>query len=130
MNTKELSDTTIANDGALSISQLEALSPKKQRQVILQEITLMHNNIIKLISEIDEAETRSRNIKRIIAESTQAKEAKRLDKQLREAKKVLNTTLAERQGVIRTAKALGIDARKEIESIQQIAIKQIESNHK
>ena len=105
----EISETEVGESGLVLHQNFENLSTKKQKDLI---VTALHDTQIQLVQTLDEVkelELQAKKLNAMITRSKEMKQLKEIRAQIKQGKKVVDNTLAERNGMLHLTKKLGLN---------------------
>ncbi len=116
----EISETEVGESGLVLHQNFENLSTKKQKDLI---VTALHDTQIQLVQTLDEVkelELQAKKLNAMITRSKEMKQLKEIRAQIKQGKKVVDNTLAERNGMLHLTKKLGLNLTNEVNQMKQI----------
>lgn len=115
--------TEVITRNGLAVSNLESLSEKKQKQVIVAEVQTITSDILRCYDKADERKNEIKELQRLLRETDQVKKLTRMKKEFKELNSTAHALLMELRGIKRLVKKVNPELLSEIAQIKEISLR-------
>lgn len=119
-----MNDLVVTKNGVASgLANIESMSEKKQRQVIVAEVQTVTSEILRCYDKAEERKSEIRELQRLLRETDQIKRLRKMQKEFKELNQTAHALLMELRGIKRLVKKVNPELLPELTQLKEISLR-------